>query len=138
VSQAGAYSVVVEGLCRAFESAPVGITVLDSPLPIPQGDTIPPNSTATLTAVGDLLLWYDAPVGGNLINEGAAYMTDVLEDNTTYWVANTTIYDEPNQFVGMENFQGTAPIGDLNFNGAIVFDCHAPFKLANAGVRKID
>ncbi|MBX2890168.1 MAG: VCBS repeat-containing protein [Saprospiraceae bacterium] len=145
VSQSGAYSVAIQGQCASFSSAPVTVTVLDNPPPMATGDTIAPNTSATLTATGDQIAWYDAPAGGNLLFEGSPFITPPLDVNTTYWVASTTIYDEPNQFVGMENYVGTVPIGDVNFNGAIVFDCHAPFRLAkvkvyanNAGVRKID
>ncbi|MCW5921565.1 MAG: VCBS repeat-containing protein [Saprospiraceae bacterium] len=145
VSQSGAYSVAIQGQCASFSSAPVTVAVLDNPPPVATGDTIAPNTSAILTATGDQIAWYDASAGGNLLFEGSPFITPPLDANTTYWVANTTIYDEPNQFVGMENYVGTVPIGDVNFNGAIVFDCHVPFRLAkvkvyanNAGVRKID
>jgi hypothetical protein len=68
----------------------------------------------------------------------------VLDTNATYWVSNTTTHDQPNQFAGMTDHQGT-PFGDPQFNGAIIFDCISPFRLAKAkvyantaAIRKID
>ncbi len=144
VSQPGIYTVMTQGLCEQFMSAPQNISVLDAPVPLTVGDTVPTNTPATLIATGGEVQWFDAPAGGNLLFAGDTLVTSALDTTTTFWVASTTIYDQPNQFAGMVSHLGT-PFGDLNFNGAIIFDCHAPFRLATvkvyantAGVRKID
>ena len=144
VSLPGDYAVTTQGLCAQFNSAPQTITVLNNPAPIVTGDTVTVNTPATLSATGSQVIWYDASAGGNQLFSGNIYTTPVLNETTTYWVTNTTINDHPNAFAGMTNHQGT-PVGDINVNGAIIFDCMLPFRLANvkvytavAAVRKID
>jgi hypothetical protein len=144
ITTPGAYTVTAQGLCAPFISAPTSVQVLDNPAPDVTGDTIAPAQTATLSATGDQPLWYDAETGGNLLFTGNTFLAPALDASTTYWVSNTTGYDQPNQFAGMTDHQGT-PFGDPQFHGAIIFDCFSPFRLAKvkvyantAAVRKID
>jgi len=145
VTEPGAFSVTVAGLCKNFSSKPMNVTVLDNSVPDVAGDTIAPGQIATLFASGDAPSWFDAPAGGDPFFTGNIFTTPPLDENVTYWVSNTKIYDQPNQFTGMTNFQGATQIGDVNFNGAIIFDCFSPIRLAKvkvyantAGERKID
>ena len=145
VYESGDYSVTAQGLCAQFQSATVHVNVLANATPDVMTDTIAPAQSALLTATGGgQALWYDAPTGGNLLNTGPTFLTSALDTNTTFWVSNTTVYDSPNQFTGMVNHQGT-PFGDPQFNGAIIFDCYQPVRLAKvkvysntSGDRKID
>lgn len=144
VTGSGSYHVVAQGLCAAFASADIHVTVLDAPAPVPVNDTVPPNTPATLTATGGQIQWFDAPAGGSLLFEGNTFVTGPLGSSTTYWVSNTTVYDKPNGFVGINNLQG-ANIGDVQASGQIIFDCFTPFRLAKvlvsanvAAQRKID
>lgn len=144
VNKSGAYTVTTQGLCGQFTSTPMNVTALDNPPPATENDTVPPNGIATLVANGDQVSWYDAPAGGNLVFSGDTLVTPPLDESVTYWVSNFTSYDQPNDFVGMTDHQGN-PFGDLNANGAIIFDCFKPFRLAKvkvyantAAVRKID
>lgn len=144
VTMPGVYTVTAQGLCAPFTSAPVSVQVLDNTAPDVAGDTIAPGQTATLSATGAQPLWYDMETGGNLIFTGNTFLTPTLDESATYWVSNTYNYDQPNQFAGMTDHQGT-PFGDPQFNGAIIFDCFSPFRLAKAkvyantaAVRKID
>lgn len=144
VTAPGAYHVTAHGLCTDFTSADVQITVLDAPAPVPVGDTVFLNMPATLTAAGDRVQWFDAPAGGNLLFEGGTFVTAPLGNSTTFWVSNTTVYDKPNGFVGINNLQGSN-IGDVQANGQIIFDCFTAFRLAKvlvsanvAAQRKID
>ncbi len=144
VSLAGSYFVVTQGQCAQFSSAPVTITILDAPLPVPVADTVALNTPATLTASGDQLLWYDAPAAGNLLYTGNPFQTPPLAASTTYWVANNAIYDSPNVFTGMTSHAGSNFAGQST-NGSVIFDCFSPFRLKSvkvytnkAGMRKID
>ncbi|HRI58085.1 MAG TPA: FG-GAP-like repeat-containing protein [Saprospiraceae bacterium] len=144
VIQSGNYSVTAQGLCASFTSAPMSIVTLDNPAPDVPGDTIAPAQSAMLTASGNQPQWYDASTGGSLLYTGNSFLTPPLDVSTTYWVSDTIIYDQPNQFTGMTDHQGT-PFGDPQFNGAIIFDCFRPFRLAKVKVyantaaeRKID
>jgi hypothetical protein len=144
VTQPGTYTVTAQGLCAQFISAPLNVTVLANPLPVATNDTIAPNQTATLAVTGSQVSWYDAPIGGDLLFTGNSFTTPPLDESTTYWVSNAIVYDEPNVHTGMTDHQGNQ-FGDFNFNGAIIFDCLRPFRLAKvkvyantASVRKID
>jgi hypothetical protein len=144
VTQPGDYTVTTQGLCEEFTSTPQSIVTLDNPPPVALGDTVAPNGIATLVAIGNHVSWYDAAAGGNLVFTGDTLVTSNLQESVTYWVSDTTIYDQPNQFTGMTDHQGNQ-FGDFNFNGAIIFDCFEPFRLAKvkvyantAAVRKID
>lgn len=144
VSQAGTYTVTAQGLCDQFSSAPQTVSVLDNPPPLVKSDTVQLNMPATLIAAGDQLQWFDAQTGGNLLFTGDTLVTPPLSENTTYWVSNTTVYDQPNAFTGMTDHQGTL-FGDVQVNGEIIFDCQTPVRLLNVkvysaveAVRKID
>lgn len=144
VSESGNYSVQTQGLCAAFESAPVHVVVRLADLPVPVTDTVAPNTAATLSATGEQLIWYDVSIGGVPVFTGAPFKTPPLLVSTTFWVANLQTFDQPNAFTGMQNHSGSNFAG-MQTNGAIVFDCHTPFRLARvkvytnrAGVRQID
>lgn len=144
VGQSGAYTVTTQGLCAPFTSAPQQVDVLAPAAPSVIPDSILENETALLIASGDSLLWYDAALGGNLLATGSTFVTPPLTENTTYWVQNVVSTDQPNDFVGPVDHEGNALSGN-QFNGALIFDCYAPCKLAKvkvytatAGVRKID
>ena len=143
-SASGAYSVTTQGLCAAFTSAPQNVNVLFAGTPVTSPDTVLVNESASLTATGDSLVWYDASIGGSVVGTGSTFVTPPLSENTTYWVQNVSTSDMPNQFVGPVEHQGTTLSGN-QFNGALVFDCFSPCVLkkvkvytATAAVRKID
>lgn len=130
----GNYTVTTQGLCEQFTSAPFQVQVLDAPEPVVQGETVKANMSATLTAQGDSLHWYDVPVGGVPFFTGKQWATPPLSASDTFWVDNLKIYDEPNKLVGMLSHQGTS-FGDPDFDGAIIFDCLKPFRLATVRVQ---
>lgn len=144
VSQSGQYTVAAQGLCAMFSSAPININVLAAPLPTVEPDTILVGESTTLVAIGDKITWYDSPTAQINLTVNDSLETPALSVNTTYWVTNTSVYDTPNDFVGMVDHQGSAT-SDNNYNGGLIFDCFEPFILAKtkvittvAGDRKID
>jgi ASPIC and UnbV/FG-GAP-like repeat/Ig-like domain CHU_C associated/Secretion system C-terminal sorting domain len=143
-SESGVYTVTTQGLCDDFTSAPVSISVLNAEAPTVVGDTVAVDGSASLSASGNNLNWYANQGDYTPIFSGATFETPALGTSTTYWVASTSIFDVPNQFVGMANHQG-AVSSDNNYNGSLIFDCFAPFILRKtkvytnkAGTRKID
>ncbi|MBE2206966.1 MAG: hypothetical protein IAE84_05240, partial [Saprospiraceae bacterium] len=56
--------------------------------PTASGQTIPPNTSCTLTASGcaGTLRWYNAPSGGTQVGTGSPFVTPVLSATTTYYV----------------------------------------------------
>jgi hypothetical protein len=144
VSEAGAYSVAAEGLCSFANSTAVTVEVLDPGLPVVTNDTILAGELATLTATGDSLVWYDAPVGGNVVFVGNAFDTLGLTESLTLWVENVALYDQPDAHTGMPDHMGTNFNGST-FNGEQYFDAYEPFRLVSvkvytaiAGERKFD
>ena len=133
VSETGNYSVVTQGLCETFSSAPIQVTALDAPLPVPVGDTVALFSSASLSAGGDELVWYDAATGGNVLFTGDPFITPPLDSTTMFWVANNAQYGPPDQFAGMVNHMGSNFAGPQT-NGQIIFDCYTPFKIISVKV----
>ncbi len=127
--QSGQYTVAAQGLCNFFDSAPVGVNVLDAALPNVTPDTILINESATLIATGDQITWYDSPTNQITVGLNDTLLTPILTENTTYWATNTSSFGLPNEFVGMVNHEGGAT-SDPNYNGGLVFDCFEPFILA--------
>lgn len=132
-SAGGAYTVAIQGLCAEFSSAPVTVTVLEAPLPTVTADTVALDSMATLSAMGDSLHWYESASSAAPLFIGNTFITPPLSANTTYWVSNTALFGQPNEFVGMVDHQG-ALMSDNTYNGGLVFDCFSPFVLERTKV----
>lgn len=144
VSQSGSYYVEAQGQCAVFPSNAITVEVLAVDPPMVTADTILTGETATLLASGDHVNWYDSPGGQTSIASGNSFTTPALTQNTTYWVSDALVNDQPNAFVGMVDHQGT-PLSDNATNGGLIFDCFSPFILAKTkvitpvgGTRKID
>ena len=133
VSQEGFYSVATQGLCSMFGSTPIHVSVLAAPSPGVTPDTILVGESATLLATGNMVSWYATETGQTSLAVGNTFTTPLLTENTTYWLNSTTEYGLPNDFVGMENHQGSAT-SDNNYNGGLVFDCFEPFILLKTKV----
>ncbi|MEJ7694170.1 gliding motility-associated C-terminal domain-containing protein, partial [Daejeonella sp.] len=71
---------------------PVTVIVIPIPAaPIVNAPAICVGNSTTLTATGPggNYQWYDAPIGGNLLQTGSSYTTPVLNTNTTFYVQTT-------------------------------------------------
>jgi len=134
VQSTGTYLVTTQGLCEQFTSNTLPVTVFDAPVPVLTGDTVLVNETATLTAQGLDPRWYDVPTGGTPFFTGNQFMTPLLSVSDTFWVEDIKIHDAPDEPTGMPSHQGTS-FGDVNYNGAIIFDCFKPFRLAQVRVQ---
>lgn len=144
VGQAGSYRVAAQGLCSIYTSAAIQVNVLDAPLPGVEPDTILAGEFATLIASGDQVNWYAAETDLSSLATNDTLITPLLTANTTYWLSNTSVYGQPNGFVGMVNHQGSVT-SDNTYNGGLIFDCFEPFILLKtkvitsvSGERKID
>lgn len=142
--EAGAYTVQIQGLCAAFSSDPVHITVLNPEPPAVIPDTVAPGTPATLGADGFRPVWYEAADGGVPVGFGHTFVTPPLDASTTYWVADSVLFPSPGRITGMADHEGT-PFSGPQTEGWLVFDCWTPVKLLRvkvytdtAGPRKID
>ncbi|MEL6864485.1 MAG: S8 family serine peptidase [Bacteroidota bacterium] len=68
---------------------------------------------------GSSILWYDANEGGNLLGEGATYVTEPLTGPTTFYADANFIEN-----VGMTTVDTTNAILANTVEAGIVFDCH--------------
>lgn len=88
VFQSGEYYVTVPGYCGNFTSNPVIVTVVPVPVdPVVENDTITmiPDS-ATLTAIGNNLFWYDDLLGSTPVAQGPVFVTPLLSETTVFYV----------------------------------------------------
>jgi len=108
------------------------ITVNRPPAPTVNDTTICANNTTNLTAIGSgTLYWYDAPVGGTLVNTGSSYTTPVLTSSTSYYVEEA-VPATPVNVGPIDNTIGAGAYfaGDQHLE----FDCFSPVKLNSVQV----
>lgn len=74
--------------------------------------------------------WYDQLNGGNLIGTGQAFLTDSLEESTTYFADILVNYDS---IGAIDNSIGTTAIAPF-VSGGIEFDASFPFTLKSVKV----
>jgi hypothetical protein len=94
VSAAGIYSLTIQGLCQAWTSNAINITVHTPITPVAADATLPAPGSATLTATdGDNLIWYDAPTAGNIVATGPTFNTPVLSADATYYLESGELFN---------------------------------------------
>jgi hypothetical protein len=95
VSEAGDYSVSVQGLCSTLESNTVTVMVSDAPIePIVSDITIDQNTSGIFTVTGgNNISWFDSEDATTPIATGNSFSTPSLSSTTTYWVEDQIIYD---------------------------------------------
>ncbi len=131
----GEYWIVV--LPQHFSGIPCGSeyifsfsTVAD---PIATGDTICAGETATLTATGSTgnYIWYEDAAGTIVLDEGATFITPVLTNTTTYYVAART--DTFTVYVGEDySFTNCGATGRYGPDQTQVNNTYATTNLAGA------
>lgn len=104
VDSPGEYWVTVQGACGTFSSNTIEVTFMDLPdAPESTDAVIPVPGTATLTATGDSILWYDAAEEGNLIGQGSPWTTPWVDATSTFWCAGLHENGGNVQYGGMTN-----------------------------------
>ncbi len=84
-------------------------------IPVGNDDIFTAPGTANLSVddEGGTYLWYDAPIGGNLVFTGDAFTTPVLTGTTTYYVENSSVLGYIQKSVGLlDKSEGTG--NDVN------------------------
>jgi hypothetical protein len=124
VNQAGNYTVEISGACQDWTSAVVAVNTINTPDAVTSNTAVATGTSATLTATGDNLQWYDAPVGGNLVGTGSTFTTPILVSPTTYYVQSNTVFGADSANVGKTNQTntGSAFSGNQGLNYSIEFD----------------
>jgi len=92
--------------------------------------------SVTLSASGsNTLNWYNAPIGGILVNTGPTFITPVLTDTTTYYVENDIIF--PVQSVGIASsalLTSTGGYSTSTLTQGLMFDALNPLTIKNVTV----
>ncbi|TVR79893.1 MAG: PKD domain-containing protein [Chitinophagaceae bacterium] len=87
----------------------------------------------TLTASGtEELIWYDAPTGGNIVNTGNTFTTN-LSETTTFYVESSNIPD-PQFFSETINTFASGAYFTANDSWGLFFDIHSPLTLKSVKV----
>ncbi len=122
VDQPGNYTVTVNNPCGTMTSAPYAVTVLNAGTPTTNGATLNGPGTATLTATGTNLKWFDQPAGGNQVGTGGSFTTPLLGQTTTYWVGSSVTQPGISTYVGKPSNSGSG--GYSSNDEYLVFDAY--------------
>jgi hypothetical protein len=82
------YRALVCDSAHAFDSTQVNLITL-LPLNV-TGDTICAGSSASLSAEGNNLVWYEQSMGGTVLDSGNSFITPPVDSATTYYVRETS------------------------------------------------
>ena len=134
VTAAGSYTVSIEGVCGTFTSEAVSIAVLPA-ADAPEADdvTIPTAGSATLTAIGDNVRWYDVPVGGTPLATGNVFNTPVVATTTSFWASDAIINGGGTAFGGAEEWS-TPGAYHTNSDFYNIFEAYEPFTIRSVKV----
>ena len=135
VAESGDYYVQVSGQCSGVYSTSdtLHIEILAAQAPISNNITINANSSATMVAAGDNLVWYDSSDLSNAVGNGNTFTTPVISQNTSYWVQSETMYGGESQIGGMPAYDLNAG-GLPSTGGVLFFNSSEPFTLEQVTV----
>lgn len=95
ISQSGTYTVDITNECAGSVSTSeaVVVEVYSAPLtPVVDDVTLNTPGTATFTATGSDVRWYDAELSITPVGTGTSFTTPVLNASTSYWVEDVTTH----------------------------------------------
>lgn len=146
ITASGTYFATAEGLCSLVQTPSVDVAVYQVDLPTNLlGDTLGNPGVAELLATGDSLLWYENPTGGMPIGSGSLFVTDILEETTTFYVENVLSVPQGPLFLGPEAHNGTSLFNGDSYNGGLYFNAERAFRLISLkaftdtpGMRRIE
>lgn len=122
VTQAGTYSVTVNGACQNYTSSPITITVYDATEPVSNDVTLGAPGSANLSATGTDVTWYSDAAGTTVVGTGNNYTTPVVSTTTTYYVANTENFGAATANGGKNHVTGTNVYSGNTTNALMYFD----------------
>ncbi len=133
VTEAGTYTVTVNGPCNSETSAAVSVDFIQVPLPEAEDVTIPGAGTTTLTATGDSITWWPSQTGGTPLGTGNTWETPTVFSGATFWCSNTTVEQSPALYGAREDRTNT---GAFHTNGSywLVFTANQAFNIVSVKV----
>jgi hypothetical protein len=124
-SATGNYTVTIQGMCQAWTSAAVSVVAYAAPVPTASDVYLPGPGSATITATGNNVSWYDASVGGNLLYNGLVYTTPVVTTDQVYYMEDAYVYGSQNVNTALPYHSGPA-YSSQNTNAYLIFDVYQP------------
>lgn len=142
----GDYFLTVQGYCGSFTSDTITVNTYSAASPVSQNVTLPAAGSATLTATGNTIRWYDDPNAASPIAVGDTFITPVLTAQTNYWVQNSETFNQAFYQTGMPNVTGTNVYSSsTSTNASLIFDVLSNCVLRTvkaytdlAGIRRIE
>lgn len=123
VTEAGNYTLTIQGACAEFTSEPVSVEVLSPVSPIVENSSIPNPGTTTLNALGENLTWYTDEASNTIIGSGNSIESPYISENTTFYVSSALINGGDDFNAGLLAHTGTSVYsGSNNTNASMVFD----------------
>jgi hypothetical protein len=123
VSEAGNYTLTIQGACAEFTSEPVSVSVLSPISPIVEDTAIPNPGTITLSAIGENLTWYSDAAGTTVVGTGNDIESPFVNENTTFYVSSALITGGDDFNAGLFAHTGTSVYsGSNNTNASLFFD----------------
>ena len=134
VSEPGYYSVKAQGTCDVIYSDTLFVDFLkvDNPI-VTYDDTVHTKRKDTLTATGEIVLWYDSQDSTIPLDTGNVFVTDTIDSYTVYWAENVGKYKFSPKHIGITDNQSNQT-GSENTNGGLIFDCHKDIVLKSVKV----
>ena len=123
VSEAGNYTLTIQGVCAEFTSEPVSVNVLSPVSPVVQDAAIPVPGTLILSASGENLTWYSDAAGTAVIGSGNNIESPFINANTTFYVSSALVNGGEDFNAGLFAHTGTSVYsGSNNTNASLIFD----------------
>ncbi|HLG35307.1 MAG TPA: T9SS type A sorting domain-containing protein, partial [Bacteroidia bacterium] len=126
----GTYTVTVTNYCGTGTASYV-VAGFSTPIPVVTGDTVCVGTSATLSAAGANITWYDG--GGNVVGTGNNFTTPILNSTATYFVTDETEYPGIINNVGKFDNTGTGGYTTSTTN-YLEFDVFRPLKIKSVKV----
>jgi len=135
VTQTSTITVSTVGVCGSFTSQPITIDFAPTPtLPVTTGDALAVAGTATLTATGANIEWYNAQVGGTKVGTGSPWTTPVVAGPTSFW-AQDVLTNTGATTIGGKQDQDLAFGGYYNNNNRyLIFEAFESFLIQSVKV----
>ena len=132
VNQAGNYIVSVTNPCGTMSSVPYVVTVLNAGTPTAAGATLSAPGSASLSATGSSIRWYDAQVGGSQVGTGSPFTTGIVPQTTTFWCEANAIQPGVTGYIGKPTNTGSGAYGSND--DYLVFDAYKPLTIKSVRV----
>ena len=128
----GNYSCTVAGTCGSDQTPVTAVTNNVTTPPAGTGAILSGPGSATLSATGSNVHWYDQATGGTWQGSGNTFQTPVINTTTNYYAEDRTTLPPTSRYTGKTTNTGGGGYG--NYTQYLIFDAFAPFNLKSVKV----